>query len=199
VKTHALEPEAVYGTQGMFPGGLAETAGGQVEARSVFSADELSRHQQNLLAQGLESGVLELWRQTEALEPIDQIVGEQQQVKVGFVGQEVMTGDMAECVISLELANDQFDTGAVVVAAPEVERLQRQIGDQDLVVVAAELEQCQLLGRLLGLWAANDHEAIAAPPAGRLVAELGDLDAAAWTGDPRQLNLPASCLTVNRY
>jgi hypothetical protein len=66
VKTHALEPEAVYGTQGMFPGGLTETAGGQVEARSVLSADELSRHQQNLLAQGLESGVLKLWRQTEA-------------------------------------------------------------------------------------------------------------------------------------
>jgi hypothetical protein len=58
---------------------------------------------------------LKLWRQTEALEPIDQIVAEQQQVKVGFVGQEVMTGDTAECVIFLELANDQFDTGAVVV------------------------------------------------------------------------------------
>jgi hypothetical protein len=42
--------------------------GGQVEPRSVFSADELSTHQQNLLAQGLESGVLKLWRQTEALE-----------------------------------------------------------------------------------------------------------------------------------
>src|SRR5229473_2740285 len=93
-----------------------------------------------------------------------------------------MAGDVAECVISLELANDQFDTSTVVVEAPEVERLQRQIGDQDLVVVAAELEQCQLLARLFGLWAANDHEATAAPPAGRLVAELGDLDAAARTG-----------------
>src|SRR5216684_2395985 len=93
-----------------------------------------------------------------------------------------MTGDTAECVISLELANDQFDAGAVVVEAPEVERLQRQIGDQDLVVVAAELEQRQLLGRLFGLWAAYDHEAIAAPPAGRLVAELGDLDAGARNG-----------------
>ena len=43
-------------------------------------------------------------------------------MEVGFVGQEVMAGDTAECVISLELANDQFDAGAVVVAAPEVER-----------------------------------------------------------------------------
>ncbi len=100
-------------------------------------------------------------------------------MEVGFVGQEVVAWDTTECVISLELANDQFDASTVVVEAPEVEWLQRQIGDQDLVVVAAELEQRQLLGRLFGLWPANDHEAIAAPPAGRLVAELGDLDAAA--------------------
>jgi len=93
-----------------------------------------------------------------------------------------LTGDTAECVISLELANDQFDTSAVVVEAPEVERLQRQIGDQDLVVVAADLEQLQLLGRLFGLGPAYDHEAIGAAPAGGLVTEVGDLDAAARTG-----------------
>ena len=98
-------------------------------------------------------------RQTEALEPVDQIVGEQKQVEVGFVGEEVMAGDVPQGVISLKLANDQFDTSAVIVEAPKVERLQRQIGDQNLVVVAAELEQRQLLSRLLGLEAANDYEA----------------------------------------
>jgi hypothetical protein len=36
----------------------------------------------------------------------------------------------------LELTNDQFDAGAIIVKASEVERLQSQIGDQDLVVVA---------------------------------------------------------------
>ena len=78
-------------------------------------------------------------RQTEALEPVDQIVGEQKQVEVGFVGEEVMAGDVPQGVISLKLANDQFDTSAVIVDAPKVERLQRQIGDQNLVVEAAEL------------------------------------------------------------
>ena len=73
----------------------------------------------------------------QALEPIGQIVSQQHQVEVGFVGQEVMAGDTAECVISLELGNDQFDASTVVVEAPEVERLQRQIGDQDLVMEAA--------------------------------------------------------------
>src|SRR5712692_10819381 len=105
-----------------------------------------------------------------------------------------MAGDVAECVISLELANDQFDTSTLVVEAPEVERLQRQIGDQDLVVIAADLEQSQLFGRLFGLWPAYDHEAIGAAPAGGLVTELSDLNVAARTaslkifcasGDPR--------------
>jgi hypothetical protein len=42
----------------------------------------------------------------------------------------VACGDRPECVIPFELANDQFDAGAIVVKAPEVERLQRQIGDR---------------------------------------------------------------------
>lgn len=125
---------------------------------------------------------MKLWRQTEALEPIDQVVGEQEQVEVGFVGEEMMAGDVAQCVVALELANDQFDAGAIVVEAPEVEWLQGQIGDQNLVVVAAELEQRELLARLLGLRSAYDHEAMGTLPTGGLVAKLGHLDAAAGSG-----------------
>jgi hypothetical protein len=61
----------------------------------------LGGHKQNLLTQGLEGGVLELRRQTEALELVDQIVGEQEEVEVGFVDEEMMAGDVSECVISL--------------------------------------------------------------------------------------------------
>ena len=111
-------------------------------------------------------------------------------MEVGFVGEEVMAGNMAECVISLKLADNKFDAGAVVVETPEVERLQCKIGNQNLVVVAAELEQCQLLARLLCLEAAYNHEAIAARPAGRLVTKLGHLNAGAW-GSVAQVSEPA--------
>jgi hypothetical protein len=67
-----------------------------------------------LLTQGLEGGVLEVRRQTEALEPVDQVVAEQEEVEVGFVDEEMMAGDTSECVISLELANDQFDAGPIM-------------------------------------------------------------------------------------
>src|SRR5260370_32476452 len=104
----------------MEPCQLAAAAGGEIEARAVAGANELYRHEQNLLTQCLERGVLKLWWQAEAFEPIDQVVGEQEQVEIGFIGEEMPRGDTAECVIPFELANDQFDTGAIVVKATEV-------------------------------------------------------------------------------
>jgi hypothetical protein len=54
------------------------------------------------------------------LEPAQMTLGGLPSGGSGFVGQEVMAGDMAECAISLEMANDQFDTSTVVVEAPRL-------------------------------------------------------------------------------
>jgi hypothetical protein len=64
---------------------------------------------------------------------------------------KVARGNAAESIVLFELLDEEFDAGAVVVEAPEIERLQGHIGDQDLVVISAQLEQRQLLGRLLRL------------------------------------------------
>jgi hypothetical protein len=93
----------------MEPGHFAVAAGGEIKLWPVAGANELGGHKQNLLAQGLESGVLKLGRQTDALEP-DEIIGEQEQVEVGFIGEEVTCRDVIKGVVALELANDQFDT-----------------------------------------------------------------------------------------
>jgi len=103
-------------------------------------------------------------------------------MEVGLIGEEVAAGYVPERVIALELANDQFDPGAVVVKAPEVERLQGEVGNQNLVVVTAELEQGQLLGQLFGLRSTNDDEAATTRPPSGLVTELGGLDAGAGFG-----------------
>ena len=105
------------------------------------------------------------------------------------------SGYAAQGVIPFELFDQQLDTGTVVVKAPEVERLQRQIGDQDVVVVLAELEERQLVAGLVGLRASYDDEAIRMWPAGRLVAKLGDLDPATRAGLPqgRQLAFDRGC------
>jgi hypothetical protein len=63
----------------MEPGELAAATGGKVEPRSVPSTDEVGRHEQNLLAQGLKRGILKLRREAWALEPIHEIVAGQRQ------------------------------------------------------------------------------------------------------------------------
>ena len=93
----------------MEPCNLAVAACGEIEPRPVGGANEVGGHQQNLLTQGVEGSILELRWQAEALEPVEQIVGEQKQVEVGFVGEEMMAGNAPECIISLELANDQLN------------------------------------------------------------------------------------------
>src|SRR5262249_35052828 len=101
-------------------------------------------------------------------------------MEVCLVREEVARGNAAESIVPFELLDEEFDAGAVVVEAPEVERLQEHIGDQDLVVISAQVEQHQLLGRLLGLRPSDDDEAVGVGPPNGLVAKLGHLDS--WAG-----------------
>jgi hypothetical protein len=123
--------------------------------------------------------VPELRREAEPPEPVHEVVGQQKQVEVGLVSEEVASRDAAEGIIPCELFDEQLDAGPVVVEAPEMERLERQLRDEHLVVVLAEFEERQLIGRFLGLGPADHHKPIWRWPAGRLVPELGDLDPAA--------------------
>ena len=176
--------------QGVIPGLLPVSAGGHGQTWAVVGAAQLCGHQENPLAYALKRGPLKLGRQAESLEPVHQVVGQQEEMEVGLVGHEVAGGNAAQGVVSLELYDQQFDPGAVVVVeAPEVQRVQGQIGDQDLVVISAELEERQLIGRLVGLRPSHHDEAIRMGPPGRLVAKLGDLDAPAGTHIPQVCQL----------
>ena len=106
-------------------------------------------------------------------------------MEVGLVGEEVPGRDAAQGIVPLELFDEQLDPGALVVEAPEVEGLQREIRDEDLVMVLAQLEECQLGGRLFGLEATDHDEPIGMRPASRLVAELGHLDPSTGTHIPQ--------------
>jgi phage protein D len=66
-------------------------------------------------------------------------------MKISVVGKEVTGRDLAQRVISLELSDNPFDSRSTIVEAPDVEGSQIEIGNQDLIVVAPEFEQCQLL------------------------------------------------------
>ena len=146
-----------------------------------MSAAELRWHQQDFVTQGLQRRGLELGRQAEPLEPVHQVVGQQQQVKVGLVGQVVASGDVTQGVVAFELLDDQFDSGPVVVEAPEVEWLQGQIGDENLVMIVPELKQSQLFAGIFRLRSSDHHETRRMCPAVGLIAKRGRLDAPAET------------------
>src|SRR5215510_2296742 len=96
-------------------------------------------------------------------------------MKVSVVGKEVTSRDLAQRVISLELSDNPFDSRPTIVEAPDVEGPQIEIGNQDLIVIAPELEQGQLLVRLFGLRSSNNYEAVRVKPANGLIIKFGCL------------------------
>lgn len=97
-------------------------------------------------------------------------------MEIGFVGEEVPSGNAAQGIVAFELFDEPLDSRPVVVEAPEVERLRRQIGDQNLLVILAELEECQVVGGLLGLESPDHDKARGMGPPKGLIAKFGDLD-----------------------
>ena len=71
------------------PRALAQTAALKKQIRSALSSDRLRRYQQNGLTQRLRCAAFELWRQTQSLEPVEEAIGERQQLEVGSIGEEV--------------------------------------------------------------------------------------------------------------
>jgi|SRR6516162_7001168 len=104
VKVWESYPEPVDSVDSILPGCLPGATGGKNQPGAVLGATELSWHQQDTVAQGLERSVLERWREAEPLEPVDQVVREQEQVKVRLVGEEVTGRDTAHRVVALILA-----------------------------------------------------------------------------------------------
>ncbi len=96
-------------------------------------------------------------------------------MKISLVGKEVTCRNLTQSVISFEISDHALDSCAAIVEAPQVEGPQTEIGNQDLIMVPAELEQCQLLVRLFGLRSSNHYEAVRMGPADGLIMELGRL------------------------
>lgn len=111
--------------EGRPPRNLSGTTCRQHEARTVAGPKDLGRHQEHTLTQSLKGSALQLRRQAQPLEPIHQVVGQQKEIEVRVVGEEVTRGDTAQRVIPLELFDEQLDPGAIVVEPPEVQRRQR--------------------------------------------------------------------------
>src|SRR5438445_13833602 len=62
-------------------------------------------------------------------------------MKISLVGQEMLGWNLAQVITAFEFANDPFHAGPAVVETPQVQWLQRKIGDKDLIKILAQLEE----------------------------------------------------------
>ena len=104
-----LQLEPLDLLQGVLPGRLAGTADRQNQPWPIVGATQQCRHQQNVVPQGLQRGVLKFRGQAESLEPVDEVVPQQKQENVGLVGEEGTGGDAAQGVIAFELFDQPLD------------------------------------------------------------------------------------------
>jgi len=135
----------------------------------LHQAARIGRARRAAAAGGAAAWPLQMNWNTESLEPIQQVVGQQDDLEEGLVGPEILCRDLAQGVGVFQFSNDQFRSGSLVVEAPQMQRRQLQVGHQELIAVAAHLKQVQLSGRLFGHRAADDHEASRAGPALRTI------------------------------
>src|SRR6266545_2517805 len=159
--------------QCIFPSTLARPAGWHSQPGAVAGTQQLRWHQEDLVAQSAKRSTLKLLGQTEPFEPVDQIVGQQQQMKVSLVGHEVMRRNLAQVITAFEFADDSFQARSAIVEAPQIQWLQRKIGDEHLIKIMAHLEESQLLAGLFGLGSSHYYIAITLFQSEWLVKELG--------------------------
>jgi hypothetical protein len=116
---------------------------------------------------------LPIGRETETFEPVDQVVSEKDQMKIGLIGSPISGGDFAQGIGFEEFSNDEFSRGSLIVKTPEIQGLQREIGDDHMVGIASHLEKRELPGGLVGNKTPHHDEALSGFPSPRFVFELG--------------------------
>ena len=106
------------------------------------------------------------------LDPIEQVVGQQDDLTGSFVSCGIFGRNLSQGVRILAFSDDEFRCGALVVEAPEIQRLQRKIGKKDLIRVSYHLKQMQLRQRSFWNRSANHDEPFRAFPALGTVSKL---------------------------
>ena len=164
--------------QGLPPGRFSQATCRHGQPGAMVGSPQLSRQEENCVAERREGGPLKRRGQAELREPVDQVVGPQEERDVGLVGEEGARGNAAHGVIPREWFAQQLDPGTVGVPAPEGQRSHWPVRAENLVLIRAQLAQREWGSRFLGLGPADTHETRSPRPMGRLIPTLGDLAAA---------------------
>jgi hypothetical protein len=116
---------------------------------------------------------LKSWRQTDSFEPVDEIVGEQQEMEIELVGLETVGRNLGQSITFFQLPDSDFDCCPGSIKTPNLLCSEREIGDKDLITVTLQSEKRQLFGVFLGEGTADDYKTMRFLPPERFVEKLG--------------------------
>lgn len=117
-----------------------------------FCSHQLGRQDQEIGADGVERDEVPILGQTQSLEPMDDVGGEENHLKECYVGRPVSRWDFGKWVIIDQLPDMFFDVGSNRIETINPPRMGLEVGDEDVIEVLLVLEQSQLIGffRVLG-------------------------------------------------
>lgn len=107
--------------------------------------DQSGRYYQEVRTEGLQSNIAKHRRQTSPLEPVDDIVSKKEQMEVELIGSEIVGRDLGQGKVFLELPDVLFYDRPTPIEIPDILWLHTKIGDEDLITVALQCEERELV------------------------------------------------------
>lgn len=152
---------------------------GKLELIFASRVDQTSGQEEQVHTNRLQGGRRPRWRQTQTLEPTDQIVSQKNQMKVRLIGRKAVGGDFAQRKTLFELPDVQLAPASLGVKVPHRGSAQGEIAYQSMVVIVSVLPQgaLHLLILVLRLGSANDGELMRFVPLAGLIGKSGRLPA----------------------
>ncbi len=184
LSTNLYNFELVYSFEGLIKEFLMGIPLRQLELISSSGVDQASRQGKQISAQSMQGGRVPFLRQAQPFEPVDQIVSQQNQMKMDLIGQKTVGGNVAKRKTFFEFSDVQFAAGSGFVKMPHVFRTQQKIGNEGMVKVILEFPESELIVLFLGFWFGSAHynKSMRPLPIVRLVSKLSCLPASLSEG-----------------
>jgi len=154
---------------------LMYVAWGHLDLVSASRMNQTSWQIEQFSAQSMQGSRAPLSWQTQAFEPVDQIVSEQNQMEMNPIGQETVGRDIAQRKAFFEFLDIQFASGSGLVEMPYAFWTQWKIGNKGVVKVILEFPERELIVFFFGFGTADYDETMRPLPVVRLVSKPGYL------------------------
>src|SRR3989338_9922191 len=116
---HSVDPQPPNARERLLELTLVLIADRELEHVPMTASDQTGRQDQETSAQRAQGRGLPFAWQTQPTEPVDQVVGQQDQMEIDLVGLPGLRGNLGQGIGLLQFADVELDTRASGVKAPD--------------------------------------------------------------------------------